>query len=111
MVSSSTNIHNACLHADDDLLDVIFELMNKDILGAKMKIVLSLNGSGDNIEEFLKSVDDDVSRMRTLPSGLLSTASTIGQVLKTTKVIIDQVTKVTKVVQQLFEPHNSKSAD
>jgi len=47
--------------------------MDKEgILAAKMKIVLSrISGSGgDNIEEFMKKVDKDVSLMRTLPEGL-----------------------------------------
>ena len=57
-----------------------------------MKIVLSrVSGSGDNIEEFMKKVDDDVNRMSSLPS---SNLSTIGQVLKSTKAIMDRFSKV-----------------
>jgi hypothetical protein len=58
-----------------------------------MKIVLShISGSGDNIEEFMKKVDDDLSRMRSL--SLPSNLSTLGQVLKFTKSIVDQFSKV-----------------
>jgi hypothetical protein len=83
---------NASICAEDDLLDTSFELTdNGVVLAAKMKIALSLiPGSGDNIKEFMKRIDDDVSRMSSLPSGL----STLGQVLKSTKVIMDQVSKV-----------------
>ena len=64
-------------------------------LAAKMKIAFSLiPGSGDNtIEEFMKRVDDDVSRMNSLPSSL-SELSTLGQVLKSTKDIMDQFSQV-----------------
>ena len=58
-----------------------------------MKIVLSLSrisGSVDNIEEFMKKVDDDVSVMSSLPSNL----STLGRVLKFTKAIMDQLSQV-----------------
>ena len=56
-----------------------------------MKIAFSLTpGSGDNIKEFMKKVDDDVSHMSSLPSGL----TTLGQVLKSTKAIMDQVSQV-----------------
>ena len=58
-----------------------------------MKIALSLvPGSGDNIKEFMKRVDDDVSRMSSLPGP--SSLSTLGQVLRLTKAIMDQVLKV-----------------
>ena len=82
------------IHAEDDPLDTNFELTNKGVvLAAKMKIAFSLvPGSGDNIKEFMKKVDDDVSHMSSLqvPSSL----STLGQVLKLTKAIMDQVSKV-----------------
>ena len=83
---------NAHTHAEDDLLDSSFDLTDKKgILAAKMKIVLSrISGSGDNIEEFMKKVDDDVSRMSSLPSNL----STLVQVLKSTKAIMDQFSQV-----------------
>ena len=56
-----------------------------------MKILLSrISGSGDNIEEFMKKVDDDVSLMSRLPSNL----STLGQVLKLTKAIMDKCSQV-----------------
>ena len=56
-----------------------------------MKIVLSpISGSVDNIEEFMKKVDDDVGFMSSLPSNL----STLGQVLKFTKAIMDQLSQV-----------------
>jgi hypothetical protein len=56
-----------------------------------MKIVLShISGAVDNIDEFMKKVDDDVGLMSSLPSNL----STLGQVLKLTKVIMDQFSQV-----------------
>ena len=58
-----------------------------------MKISFSLiPGSDDNIKEFMKRVDDDVSHMNspTLPSSL----STLGQVLKSMKAIMDKVSQV-----------------
>ena len=76
------------------LLDSIFNLTDKGILVAKMKIVLSgisRSGDSDNVEEFMKKVDDDVNRMSSLPS---SNLSTIGQVLKSTKAIMDRFSKV-----------------
>jgi hypothetical protein len=82
----------ASFYTEDDCIDASLELTdNGVVLAAKIKITLSLiPGSGDNIEEFMKRVDDDVSRMSSLPSGL----STLEQVLKSTKVIIDRVSKV-----------------
>ena len=62
---------------------------------AKMKIVLSsISRSGDteNIEEFMKKVDDDVNLMPA--SSLPINLSTLGQVLKSTKTIMDQFSKV-----------------
>ena len=56
-----------------------------------MKIVLSpISGSVDNIEEFMKKVDNDVGHMSSMPSSL----STLGQVLKFTKAIMDQLSQV-----------------
>ena len=83
---------NASIHAEDGLLDTSLELTDKGVvLEAKMKITLSLiPGSGDNIKEFMKRVDDDVSDMSSPPSSL----STLGQVLKVTKAIMDQVSQV-----------------
>ena len=83
---------NVYIYADDDLLDTAFDLTNKEgILAAKMKIVLSrISGSGDNIEEFMKKIGDDVSLMSSLPSNL----STLVQVLKFTKAIMDQFSQV-----------------
>ena len=83
---------NACIDAEDDLLDTSFDLTDKKgILAAKMKIVLSrISRSVDNIEKFMKKVDDDVGLMSSLPSSL----STLGQVLKLTKAIMDQFSQV-----------------
>jgi hypothetical protein len=57
-----------------------------------MKITLSLiPGSGDNIKEFMRRVDDSVSLMSsTLPDSL----STLVQVLKSTKAIMDKFSQV-----------------
>ena len=88
---------NVCqIHAEDGLLDTSFQLTDKEgILAAKMKIALSpISGSGDdNIEEFMKKVDDNVNLMSSLPSNL-STLSTLGQVLKLIKTIMDQFSQV-----------------
>ena len=85
---------NASIHAEDDLLDASVELTDKGVdLAAKMKITFSLiPGSDDNIKEFMKRIDDDVSHMNSpsLPSSL----STLGQVLKSTKSIMDKVSQV-----------------
>ena len=83
---------NASIHAEDNLLDTSFELMDKGVvLSIKMKIAFSLTpGSVDNIKEFMKRVDDNVSRMGSLPSSL----TTLGQVLKSTKAIMDWVSQV-----------------
>ena len=83
---------NASIHAEDNLLDTSFELMDKGVvLSIKMKIAFSLTpGSVDNIKEFMKRVDDNVSRMSSLPSSL----TTLGQVLKSTKAIMDRVSQV-----------------
>ena len=83
---------NACIHAEDDLLDTRFDLTDKEgILAAKMKIVLSrISGSGDNIEEFMKKVDDEVRLMSSVPSNM----STFVQALKLAKAIVDQFSQV-----------------
>ena len=84
---------NACIHSEDDLLlDTSFDLTDKKgIIAAKMKMLLScISGSVDNIEEFMKKVEDDVGRMNSLPTNLL----TLGQVLKLTKAIMDQFSHV-----------------
>ena len=87
-------MHAFMHHAEDDLLDTGFDLMDMEgVLAAKMKIFLSrISGSVDNIEEFMKKVDDDVGRMSSfsLPSNL----STLGQVLNLTKAIMDQLSQV-----------------
>ena len=68
-----------------------------------MKMALFCNSrSGDDIEEFMKKVDDDVGRM----SGLPSNVSTLGQILKLTKAIMD---KISQVIHLSF--NISKSAD
>ena len=55
-----------------------------------MKISFSLvPGSGDNVEEIMKRVDNDVSHMSSLPS-----LSILGQVLKSTKAIMDRLSQV-----------------
>ena len=95
------------IHAEFDPLDNSFELTDKGVvLAAKMKIAFSLvPGSRDNIKEFMKRVDDDVSHMSSLqvPNSL----STLGQVLKVTKAIMDQVSQVVFK----FESLTSESAD
>jgi hypothetical protein len=83
---------SACAHAEDNLLASTFDLKDKEgNFVAKMKIVLSrISGSGnDNIEEFLKKVDDDVSPMSGLPN-----LSTPGQILKLSKGIVDKFSQV-----------------
>jgi hypothetical protein len=87
-----TNFANTSIHAEDDSLDTSFELMDKgDVLPAKMKIALSLiPGYNDNIEDFMKRVDHDVSHMSSLHSGM----STLRLVLKTTKAIMDRLSQV-----------------
>ena len=88
-------LSDPCIHAEVDLLDTSFDLTDKEgIPAAKMKISLScISGSSDNIEEFMKKVDNDVSLMTSLPS-TPSTLSTLGQVLKVTKAIMDQFSQV-----------------
>jgi hypothetical protein len=83
---------NACIHAEDGLLDASFDLTDKKgILVAKMKIVLSsTSGSSDDIADFMKKVDNDVGSMGRVPSSL----SPLMQVLKLTKAIMDQFSKV-----------------
>jgi hypothetical protein len=87
---------DACIHTESDLiLDASFDLIDKEgIVAAKMKIVLSgISGSVDNIEEFMKKVDDDVGRMSSLPTNL-STLGQIGQILKATRAIMGQFSQV-----------------
>ena len=79
--------------ANDNLLDNSVDLTDREgILAAKMKIVLSppTSGSDDNIKEFMKKVDDDVSPMSSPPSNL----SILGQVLQLTKAIMDKFSQV-----------------
>ena len=85
---------NAFFLAEDGLPDTSFELKNKGVvLAIKMKISFSLiPGSDDNIKEFMKRVDDDVSHMNNL--SLPSSLSTLGQVLTSTKAIMDRVSQV-----------------
>ena len=61
---------NTCIHVEADLLDTSFDLTDKEgILVAKMKIVLSrISGSGDNIEELMRKVDNDVCLLSRLPT-------------------------------------------
>ena len=60
---------------------------------AKMKIALSgISGSVDNIEEFMKMVDED-GHMSSLSTNL-STLGQLGQVLKLTKAIMDRFVQV-----------------
>ena len=97
MVSNTMfKLANACIHVEDNLLDTSFDLTDKKgILAAKMKMALSRisrSGDSDNIEEFMKKVDDDVSLMPV--SSLPSNLSTLGQVLKSTKAIMDQFSQV-----------------
>ena len=87
------------MHAENDLLDAIFDLTDKKgISAAKMKIILSrISGSGDNTtEELMKKVDDDIGLMSSLPT---SNLSTLGQVLKLTKAIMDRVSQVVHLFQ------------
>jgi hypothetical protein len=59
-----------------------------------MKIVLScISESVDNIKGFMEKVDTDVSRLSS-NDAVLSTFSTLAQVLKFTKSIMDQLSKV-----------------
>jgi hypothetical protein len=59
-----------------------------------MKILLSrISGSVDNIKEFMKKVDADVSRLSS-SDAVSSTISSLGQVLQVTKIIMDQVSQV-----------------
>ena len=84
---------NACIHTKDELLDTSFDLTKDGILAAKMKIVLSrISGPSDNIEAFMKMVDDDVGLMSSLRSNFI--LSTLGQILKLTKAIMDQFSQV-----------------
>ena len=85
---------NGSIHTEDDPLDTSFALTDKGVvLAAKIRISLSLvPGSGDNIKEFMKKVDDDVSHMSSL--SVPSSLSTLGQVLQLTKTIMDQVSQV-----------------
>ena len=84
------------LHAEDDLLDTRFDLTDKEgISAAKMKIALScVPGPIENIEEFMKKVDDDVGRMSSLPSNSSTLGQALGKVLKLTKAIMDQFSQV-----------------
>ena len=87
---------NAYIHAEDDmLLDANIDLTDKEgIVAAKMKILLSsISGSIDNIEEFMKKVDDDVGRMSSLPTSM-STLGQVGQILNLTKAIMDKFSQV-----------------
>jgi hypothetical protein len=84
---------NACIHAEDDLLDISFDLTDKEgILAAKMKISLScISRSGVYIEEIMKMVDDhEVALMSRLPNNL----TTLGEVLQLTKALMDQFSQV-----------------
>ena len=85
---------NACIRAEDNSIGTSFDLTDKEgIVTAKMKISLSrISGSVDNIEEFMKKVDDDVGLMRSLP--VPTNFSTLGQILKLTKAIMDQLSQV-----------------
>ena len=81
--------------AENDFIDTSFELTDKDdvVLTAKIKIPFSLIPvSDDNIKEFMKRVDDDISHMKSL--SVPSSLSTLGQVLKSTKAIMDKVSQV-----------------
>ena len=96
MVSNITSIL-ADIFAEDDFIDASFELTDKGVvLTAKIKIAFSLIPvSDDNIKEFMKRVDDDISNMKSL--SVPSSLSTLGQVLISTKAIMDQVSKVFQV--------------
>ena len=59
-----------------------------------MKIALSpTSESDDDIEEFMKKVDADVSRLSS-NDATSSTVSALGQVLQVTKTIMDQISQV-----------------
>ena len=89
---SNTNV-GLRIHFEDDLLDTSFDLTDKGILAAKMKIVLScISRSADEIEEFVKKVDGEVGLMSSLPK-----LSTLGHVLKLIKAIMDQSSQVVQV--------------
>ena len=102
---------NASIHAEDDLLDISFDLTDKEgILAAKMKIVLSsisTSRAGDNIEEFMNEVDNELYDLKsTLPSNL-NNLSILEQVLKSIMAIMDHFSQVTSFK---FESHNIKLA-
>ena len=100
---------NASIHAEDDLLDISFDLTDKEgILAAKMKIVLScISTSGDDIEEFMKEVDNELYDLKSsLPSNL-NNLSILEQVLKSIMAIMDHFSQVTSFK---FESHNVKLA-
>ena len=100
---------NACIRAEDNSIGTSFDLTDKEgIVTAKMKISLSrISGSVDNIEEFMKKVDNDVDLMRSLP--VPTKFSTLGQVLTLTKAIMDQLSQVVHFSN--YEPHYSKCAE
>jgi len=56
-------------------------------------VLSSISGSVDNIKEFMKKVDADVSRLSS-NDAVASTVSTLGQVLGLTKTIMDKLSKV-----------------
>ena len=59
-----------------------------------MKIALSpTSESDDDIEEFMKKVDANVSRLSSNDAAS-STVSALGQVLQVTKTIMDQISQV-----------------
>jgi hypothetical protein len=94
---------NLGIHVEDDLLDAGFNLTDKDIVVAKMKIVLSgISGPVDDIEEFMKKVDDDVCRLKDVPGP--NTLSTISQVLNLTQTIMDQFAQVAHFFTLLVNP-------
>jgi len=72
------------------------DLTDKEgIVAAKMKILLSrISGSVDNIEEFMKKVDDEIGRMSSsLPPNLFVILEQVGGVLKLTKAIMDKLSQ------------------
>ena len=85
------------IRAEDNSIGASFDLTDKEgIVTAKMKISLSrISGSVDNIQDFMKKVDDDVGLMSSLPVPI--NFSTLGQVLKLTKAIVLKIKKKIKV--------------
>ncbi|PPQ93035.1 hypothetical protein CVT25_006741 [Psilocybe cyanescens] len=81
-------------------LDASFDLTNENghAVPLRMKIALSpAPKSDDDIENFLKEVDNSASKLKK-KEGVLSTASSIGQALRSIKAIMDNFSQVHPVL-------------